>query len=179
MKNRRRISSKDRCNLKRKLIIALLCAAAALLQTTLMGYIEIASIRPNLQVILATSFALMCGSKTGLTVGALAGFFLALVSGSTPGFYTLAYAWIGYLTGFSYRIFYDDDIKTPLLLIAGADLLYGLYQYITTFLIRGRIHFFFYLRRIIIPEMIYTVILAVFIYQLNFYINRKTARTYF
>ena len=60
MKNRRRISSKDRCNLKRKLIIALLCAAAALLQTTLMGYIEIASIRPNLQVILATSFALMC-----------------------------------------------------------------------------------------------------------------------
>ena len=144
--------------MKRKLIIALLCAAAALLQTTLMGYIEIASIRPNLQVILATSFALMCGSKTGLTVGALAGFFLDLVSGSTPGFYTLAYAWIGYLTGFSYRIFYDDDIK---------------------FLIRGRIHFFFYLRRIIIPEMIYTVILAVFIYQLNFYINRKTARTYF
>ena len=57
--------------------------------------------------------------------------------------------------------------------------MYGLYQYITTFLIRGRIHFFFYLRRIIIPEMIYTVILAVFIYQLNFYINRKTARTYF
>ena len=66
---------------------ALWIAAAALLQTTLMGYIEIASIRPNLQVILATSFALMCGSKTGLTVGALAGFFLDLVSGSTPGFY--------------------------------------------------------------------------------------------
>ena len=114
--------------MKRKLIIALLCAAAALLQTTLMGYIEIASIRPNLQVILATSFALMCGSKTGLTVGALAGFFLDLVSGSTPGFYTLAYAWIGYLTGFSYRIFYDDDIKTPLLPDPGTDSFFLLSQ---------------------------------------------------
>ena len=114
-----------------------------------------------------------------MTIGFITGILLDLFGGGILGFYALIYTWIGYGAGYAYRIFYDDDIKTPLLLIAGADLMYGLYQYITTFLIRGRIHFFFYLRRIIIPEMIYTVILAVFIYQLNFYINRKTARTYF
>ena len=165
--------------MKRKLLIGLLCILAPLFQTTLMSYVAVASIRPNLPVILTASFALMCGSRTGMTVGFATGILLDLFSGGILGFYALIYTWIGYAAGYTYRIFYDDDIKTPLLLIAGADLLYGLYQYITTFLIRGRIHFFFYLRRIIIPEMIYTVILAVFIYQLNFYINRKTARTYF
>ena len=46
-------------------------------------------------------------------------------------------------------------------------------------MIRGRINVFFYLGRIIIPEMIYTVIFAVFLYQLNYYVNKKTVRTYF
>ncbi len=165
--------------MKRKLTLGLLCVLAALLQTTLMGYIEIASIRPNLPIILTTSFALMCGSRTGLGIGCTVGLMLDLFSGGTLGFYTLIYSWIGYLTGYSYRIFYDDDIKTPLLLIAGADLVYGLYQYISTFLIRGRIHFFFYLGRIIIPEMLYTIIIAVFVYQINYRINKITTKHYF
>ena len=49
----------------------------------------------------------------------------------------------------------------------------------TTFLIRGRIQLFFYLRRIIIPEAIYTVIFAVFLYQLNYYVNKKTRSSYY
>ena len=80
-----------------------------------------------------------------MAMGALTGLMLDLFSGGILGFYTLIYAWTGYLTGYSYRIFYDDDIKTPLFLIGGADLLYGLYQYVSTFLIRGRINFLFYL----------------------------------
>ena len=139
----------------------------------------IASIRPNLAVILTASFALMCGKTTGMTVGFFTGILLDFFGGGIIGFYALIYMVIGYCAGYTYRIFYDDDIKTPLLLIGICDLAYGICQYVTTFLIRGRINVFFYLKRIIIPEMIYTAIFAVFLYQLNYYINRKTRGTYY
>jgi len=164
---------------RRRLIIGILCVLAALLQTTLLSYIEIASIRPNFPIILTVSFALMCGRTTGLAVGFFTGILLDIFGGGILGFYALIYMVIGYIAGYTYRIFYDDDIKTPLLLIGICDVAYGICQYVTTFLIRGRIHVFFYLKRIIIPEMIYTVIFAVFLYQLNYYVNRKTKGTYY
>ncbi len=165
--------------MKRRVTIGILCILTAVLQTTLLSYIQIASIRPNLPVILTASFALMCGRETGMTVGFFTGLLLDFFGGGILGFYALIYTLIGYSAGYTYRIFYDDDIKTPLLLIGICDLAYGICQYVTTFLIRGRIHLFFYLRRIIIPEMIYTVIFAVFLYQLNYYINKKTRGTYY
>ena len=165
--------------MKRKFLIGLLCFLAALLQTTLMSYVAVASIRPNLPVILTASFALMCGSRTGMIVGFSTGSRLDLLGGGSHVVYALIYTWIGYAAGYAYRIFYDDDIKTPLLLIGICDLCYGVYQYVTTFMIRGRVHVLFYLGRVIIPEMIYTVIFAVFLYQLNYYVNKKTLRSYF
>ena len=165
--------------MKRRLTIGILCILTAVLQTTLLSYIQIASIRPNLPVILTASFALMCGRETGMYVGFVTGLLLDFFGGGILGFYALIYTMTGYFAGYTYRIFYDDDIKTPLLLIGICDLAYGICQYVTTFLIRGRIHLFFYLRRIIIPEVIYTVIFAVFLYQLNYYINKKTRRTYY
>lgn len=165
--------------MKRKISLAILCFLTALMQTLYPEFLQVASIRPNLAVILTASFALMCGSRTGMLMGFWTGLMLDLFAGGTYGFNALVLAWAGFLCGYAYRIFYDDDIKTPLLLIAFADLLCGLYEYTGTFLLRGRIHFFFYLGRIIIPEMIVTVILGVFLYQLNYFVNKKTTRTYF
>lgn len=165
--------------MKRRIILSILCVVTALLQSSIVSYMAVASVRPNLAVILTASFGLMCGKSTGMAMGFATGILLDLFSGGTAGFYAMIYTWIGYLTGYAYRIFYDDDIKTPLLLIAGSDFLYGIYQYVGTFLLRGRIHAGFYLGRIIIPEMLYTMIVAVFVYQLNFWINRKTTSTYF
>ena len=64
--------------MKRKLLIGLLCFLAPLLQTTLMSYVAVASIRPNLPVILTASFALMCGSRTGMIIGFSTGILLDL-----------------------------------------------------------------------------------------------------
>lgn len=165
--------------MKRKITLTILCILTALLQTVYPGFLQIASIRPNLVIILTASFALMCGSRSGMLIGFWTGLLVDLFSGGVVGFNALICAWTGYVCGYAYRIFYDDDIKTPLVLIAFSDLMCGLYEYIGTFLLRGRIHFFFYLGRIIIPEMIYTVILGLFFYQLNYLINKKTTRTYF
>ena len=100
-----------------------------------------------------------------------------LLFSGTPGFQALIYMWIGYMAGFLYRIFYDDDIKTPLLLAAAAEIFYGLYQYVFTFLLRGRVHFLFYLNRIIVPELLYTLMMTLIMYKFLYWFNQKLNRT--
>ena len=103
--------------------------------------------------------------------GFFCGLAMELLFGETLGFQALIYMWLGYMAGYFYRIFYDDDIKTPLMLVCGADLIYGLYQYVFSFLLRGRIHFFYYLGRVIIPEMLYTLMMTILIYWILYRIN--------
>lgn len=155
-------------------ILIIICT---LLQCSVFQFIEIASIKPNLLLIVTVSFGLMRGRKSGLTTGFFCGLCCDLFFENILGFQALVYMWIGYLAGYFYRIFYDDDIKTPLLLISVADLLYGGCQYFFTFLIRGRINFFFYLGRIIIPEILYTIILTIVTYRILYSINRKLCKT--
>lgn len=122
--------------MKRKATMALLIIAGALLQCSVFQLIEIASIKPNMLIILTVSFGLMRGRKSGLLTGFFCGLCCELFFKNTIGFQALVYMWIGYFSGYFYRIFYDDDIKTPLLLITVADLFYGICQYFFTFLIR-------------------------------------------
>lgn len=157
--------------------MTILVIACTLLQCSVFQFIEIASIKPNLLLIVTVSFGLMRGRKSGLITGFFCGLCCDLFFESILGFYALVYMWIGYLAGYFYRIFYDDDIKTPLLLVSAADLLYGFCQYFFTFLIRGRVNFFFYLGRIIIPEMLYTLILTIVTYRLFYAINKKLSKT--
>ena len=71
------------------------------------------------------------------------------------------------------RFFYEEDMTLPIVIIGAADLFYGVIIYLFSFLSRGRMDFIFYFRRIIFPEMIYTLIIAVFLYGLIGWINQK------
>ena len=154
-----------------------LILVSIILQSTVCQMIAIGSIKPNLLIILTVSFGLMRGRRDGLLTGFFCGLLSDLFFNSIIGFHALLYMWVGYFSGNFYRIFYDDDIKTPLLLISVSDLFYGLCQYGFTFLFRGRIHFFFYLGRIIIPEMLYTLILTILTYRIFYHINLKLSKT--
>ena len=154
--------------MRRKITLAFLILAAFLLQTTVFQYFQIASVTPNLLLILTSAFGLMRGKKEGLMVGFFSGLMIDLFYGSLFGFYALLYMYIGYLNGF-----YDDDIKVHIVLVAASDLVYSLLMYVLQFLLRVRLHFFDYLAHIILPEMVYTVVLSILLYRLLFIINRK------
>lgn len=159
--------------MKRRIIMFLLVFLAFLLQCTALQAIAVASVAPNLLLVLTVSFALMRGKREGMFVGFLSGFLTDLFFGSVLGFHTLLYTYVGFLNGFCCRIFYDDDIKMPILLVCGSDLGLNVIVYLFQFLLRGRIDFFFYLGRIIIPEVIYTAILTMLCYRLLLALNRK------
>ena len=160
--------------MRRKITLAVLILAVFILQGTIFQTLSIASISPNLLLILTVSFGFMRGKQEGLFVGFFCGLLIDIFYGyeNVVGFYALLYMYIGFFNGFLYKVFYDEDIKVPMLLVGVSDLAYGLVVYGIQFLLRGRLDVFVYLYRIIIPEMVYTVLITVIFYRILFWLNQ-------
>ena len=90
----------------------------------------------------------MRGKKTGMLVGFLSGIMADVFWGSSLGLYALIYTLIGYLNGCFRRLFFDDDIKLPLALIAASEMIYGTFIYFCIFMLQGEFNFLFYLAHI-------------------------------
>ena len=106
----------------------------------------------------------------------LSGLFLDIFYGGTLGFYALIYMYTGYSNGFFRKIFYPEDIKLPMILISVSDLACSLLIYFFQFLLRGRFAFRYYLMHIIMPELVYTILVTVFLYFILLQINQKLER---
>ncbi len=143
-----------------------------LLQITIGQSIAIASVAPNLLLILTSEFGFVRGQKTGIWVGFFGGLLLDIYYGDAIGFYALLYMIIGYLNGFFHQLYYDEDITLPIGLFAGSNLLYGFLVYIIRFLLRNRLRLSYYFPHVIVAETVYTLLIAVLIYRPILKINR-------
>ena len=159
--------------MKNKIVLFITIIVCFLLQCTVIDYISIGSITPNLPLILCVAMGLMRGRKVGLWTGFFSGLFIDLFYGSLFGFYALIYMLIGYGNGFFQRVFYDEDIKLPLALIAGSEFLYGMVIYVLLFMLKSDFHFLNYLRHVIMPELVYTILVTLVLYQIILHINRR------
>ena len=159
--------------MKRKIITVCIIIACFILECTIFQKLSFGSITPNLMIIVTSAFGFMRGKREGMMVGFISGLLIDVMFGDLIGFYTLIYTVLGYANGFFRKIFYDDDIKLPLILIAASDFLYGNIICIFMFIMRSRFHYFYYLKTIIIPELIYTILVTLALYQIILQINKK------
>lgn len=159
--------------IKRRAVQGLVILVCFILQSTVFQSLSIGSIVPNLLLIVTVSFGFMRGKLSGLWTGLFCGLLKDVFYGNLLGFYALIYLCIGYVAGCCCKIFYDEEIRVPLFLVAAGDILYGILVYGMQFLMRGRLLIFYYFGRIMIPEMIYTVLVTVILYKLLFKLNRK------
>ena len=156
--------------MKKYITYIILAAVFFLIQCSFFPHFTMAEVVPNLMIILTASAAIIDGSLSGCLIGFICGLLMDLTYGETPGLYALGFLVIGYVTGIVNRIIYKEDITLPLVVISTADLFYGLFVFAFGFMIRGRTSFLFYLRRIILPEVVYTAIIAIFLYRLILFI---------
>lgn len=159
--------------MRRKIVIAITIIVCFLLQSTLFQALSIASIVPNLLIVVAATFGFMRGKKEGLFVGFFCGLILDIFFGSILGFNALIYMILGFCNGIFKKIFYPEDIKLPVFLIASSDLVVNLLTFLVQFLFRQRFYFGYYLMHIIIPELVYTLILGVVIYFILLKVNQR------
>lgn len=158
---------------KRIAVTAAVVLVCYLLQCTLLPYISLASVKPNLMIIITAAFGFMRGPKEGMAVGFFSGLLTDIQFGSILGFYALVYLLLGFVNGLFRQVYYDEDIKLPLVLIAASEFLYGLVIYLLMFMLRSEFHFIYYLGHNIIPELIYTIAAGLGVYPLILYFNRK------
>lgn len=159
--------------MKRKIVIAVIIIVCFLLQCTVFQSLEIASVSPNLLIVVTAAFGFMRGQKEGLFVGFFCGILLDLLSGNVLGFYALIYMFAGFLNGFFKRIFFPDEVRLPVILIALSDFGCNLVIYFILFWFRGRFAFGYYLMHVILPELVYTMVVAILLYFILLKINQK------
>ena len=89
------------------------------------------------------------------------------------GYYAMIYLLLGFVNGLFQQVYYDEDVKLPLVLIAASEFLYGLAIYLLMFMLRSEFNFIYYFSHNIIPELIYTIVIALGLYPLILYFNHK------
>ena len=162
--------------MRRKLIMVLLILGMFLLQSTVFPALPI-PVTPNLLLILTVSFGFMHGKRSGLWIGFFCGLLIDIFYSNLFGFNALIYMYIGYMNGMLYKVFFDNDIKVPMLLVTVSDLAYNLVYYVFQFAFRERFQFSSYLKQTILPEIIFTLILTILLYHVFYIINKKLMAT--
>lgn len=84
--------------------------------------------------------------------------------------------YIGYLNGKFSGGFYPEDIILPMVLNVLSDVSYGFLCYIFMFLLRGRLNFPYYFLHVILPEVVYTTLMTIFLYPLILFVNTRLDR---
>jgi rod shape-determining protein MreD len=159
--------------MRRRIVTFVMILICFILQSTLLNILSFGGIKPNLLLVLTVSMGLMRGKHTGLWVGFISGLIIDIFFGNLFGFNALLYMYIGYINGNFYKVFYDEDIKIPMFLVAVSDMAYSLIFYLIQFAFRERFDFSAYFIRIILPELLYTVLFTLILYKLFYIINKK------
>lgn len=159
--------------MRRKIVLFIIVTICFLLQSTVFSALSIAGISPNLLIIVVSAMGLMRGRKEGMWIGFFCGLLVDIFFGFYLGVYALLYMYVGYMNGMLQKRFFPDDIKLPMIMIGASDICCNLLIYFFLFFLRGRFDFIYYLRAVILPEFVYTMIVTIFLYYILLKLNQK------
>lgn len=152
--------------MRRALAYGILILGVFLVQNNIFAASSLVLTVPNLLLILVFSFGFMRGSFEGMLIGFVCGLLTDLFFGSTIGLSALIFAVLGYGIGLLGQVYYTEYVSLPLLLCLASDLVYLLGIYVFAILLAGGHGFIPYLLNIVLPEMLYTGLMAILLYPL-------------
>ncbi|MBQ8816818.1 MAG: rod shape-determining protein MreD [Lachnospiraceae bacterium] len=137
-----------------------------ILQNTVFAALSFNGVKPNLLLIVTVFFGFAVSTNNGMLTGFFCGLLCDIFFGSYIGVYSFLFMLLGGFGGVMARFFYQDDIVFPYVTVALSDGLFGLACYVFMFLLRGRFDFVTYVSRVILPEILYTLILSLLLIPL-------------
>ena len=142
--------------IKRILFYVISVLVCFLLQTSVFNFLKLAGVMPNILLILTVTIAFIRGRKAGIVIGFVCGLLIDIFSGNVLGQNAFVYLMFGYVNGWFHTYFYEDDILLPIGLLTANSLAYSFVIFFFFFAMRGRLQFFSYLFKVMIPEAVYT-----------------------
>lgn len=160
----------------RVLVFSITVLLNFVLQTTVMRGIAVSDVIPNTALCIVISYAILRGDIEGAIMGFFAGLMQDIFFGRYIGFYALSYSLLGFLCGKPFRDFFPENYFMPLILTAICSLLNNAAFYTFNFLMRDKLDFTYYFFKVILPEALYTVLAAAFLYKVVYAINKKVMK---
>jgi rod shape-determining protein MreD len=158
---------------KRVLILTLLIYSTCLLQSTVLEYLEIIGIRPNLLLVVAISIALVRTNMEPAFMGLACGLGMDILIGRTLGWYAMCLFLICYSISLINPKLYKENPLIPIFFVFFSSIAVESLYYIINFFLRGYQDIAFVITRVIIPESIYNAAIALIIYPLVLLIYKK------
>ncbi|HOJ12425.1 MAG TPA: rod shape-determining protein MreD [Clostridiales bacterium] len=144
-----------------------------LLQTTLLDYIRINDIKPNLILVYIVCSSILEGSAGGAAIGLFAGLVHDIVSGKIMGFYSILGMYLGAITGLSSRRLYKDNVIVVVLFTFALTIVFESGVYLLSGFGSLRPRLLFALKRIVFPEALYNSAFSVLIHYIVAKVNRR------
>ena len=88
------------------------------------------------------------------------------------GFTSLVFVYIGYCSGIFYQKYEETEMLIPLGLLLAGDFCFGFLSYVGNFLLHNRLNAMYYISRFILPEVVYTLLIAVILYKPVTFLNK-------
>ena len=158
--------------IKRILLDTVIIVLAFLLQTSIFSMLPFSSV-PNLLLILTFSFGFIYGSTQGMLCGMLAGFLLDCFYPVPLGCFMLIFIIIGFLNGLFTNFYYDDYLTLPVVLCVISELIYNAAVLVIKLFSIGSVDVSYALLKIILPEMLFSLIITLLLYRLFLHANRS------
>lgn len=153
------------------LIHVMIILFAFFVQTSIFPLIPFFACSPNFLLIITFSYGLLYGEDIGIITGLFCGILCDMYFNGDFGFFILIYSVIGFVNGTLNESFYENSLTLPMILSVVNGFAYNFYIYITHFLIRRRFSIIYYVKSIIVPNVLFTLIATVLIYKLLYRLN--------
>ncbi|EGG92152.1 rod shape-determining protein MreD [Lachnospiraceae oral taxon 107 str. F0167] len=143
------------------------------LQICIFPFIPFLYAAPNLLIILTFTYGFSLGVEEGMLYGVICGILMDLYFSGPFGFFTLLFLWIGFVNGKLTAYFYEEYIFLPFIVCTISEIMYNVFIYIFRFFIREKYDVLYYLKNIVIPEVIITLIFTLLLYRFLLWYNKK------
>jgi len=154
--------------MKAKIPIYALCILIiVVVQSTLLHYIKIHNVKPNLLIVFIVAVALMRGNIEGAAVGFFSGLLQDMLFGRIIGFYALLGMYLGLIVGSVYRRLYKENVLIVVFFTFVSTVVYeGLVYFFNSFgaIIDGQTDVLYAFKDVILPEAVYNSAVSIFMF---------------
>lgn len=144
-----------------------------LLQSTVLDYLKIFNVKPNLLMVFIVIVAFLGNNIEGAIVGFFSGLIHDMISGKAIGFYALLGLYLGFCVGSLNKRLYKENIFAVIFFILVSTVVYEYSVYFFHTIFRHSLDLFYPLRSVILPLALYNGIVSIFIYIFVYKINEK------
>jgi len=131
-----------------------------LLQSTIIDYIKIMNVKPNLLLAFIVVVAILRGNVEGTVIGFICGLCHDVISGKMIGVFALLGLYIGLLIGSVNKRLYRENV----LIAVFFTFVYEYVFYFFNLFLRGKGDLIFPLKNVILPEAVYNSVLSILIF---------------